>query len=454
MLRWLDDRLRVAGIARSSLRKIFPQHWTFLIGELALYTFVVLVATGVFLTLFYVPDGTPVVYEGPYLPLHGQPVSAAYESVMELSYDVRAGLVMRQIHHWAALVFLAAITVHILRIFFTGAFRRPRELNWLVGIGLLTLALGLGLTGYSLPDDLLSGTGLRIIYSGVLSIPFIGPFLAFLVFGGEFPTETIISRLFVFHVMLLPALLIAGIAVHIAILWRQKHTQWPDRQATEHNVVGKPFWPTEALKSTGLLFLTAAALALMGGLIQVNPVWLYGPFDATTVSSPAQPDWYLGWLDGALRIFPSFEPTILGVTIASPFIPGVLIPGIAFTIMALWPFIEARLTNDREYHQLLQRPRDAPLRTAVGVAGVTFFVLLTLAGGNDVIAIVFNVPVEALTVLFRFVLVGGPIVAGLVAWALCRELRRREAQPEHPGRRIRLRRTEAGGFEEVEEEVE
>src|SRR5919109_1410444 len=415
MLRWLDDRLRVAGIARSSLRKIFPQHWTFLIGELALYTFVVLVATGVFLTLFYVPDGTPVVYEGPYLPLHGQPVSAAYESVMELSYDVRAGLVMRQIHHWAALVFLAAITVHILRIFFTGAFRRPRELNWLVGIG---------------------------------------PYLAFLVFGGEFPTETIISRLFVFHVMLLPALLIAGIAVHIAILWRQKHTQWPDRQATEHNVVGKPFWPTEALKSTGLLFLTAAALALMGGLIQVNPVWLYGPFDATTVSSPAQPDWYLGWLDGALRIFPSFEPTILGVTIASPFIPGVLIPGIAFTIMALWPFIEARLTNDREYHQLLQRPRDAPLRTAVGVAGVTFFVLLTLAGGNDVIAIVFNVPVEALTVLFRFVLVGGPIVAGLVAWALCRELRRREAQPEHPGRRIRLRRTEAGGFEEVEEEVE
>jgi ubiquinol-cytochrome c reductase cytochrome b subunit len=452
MLRWLDDRLGIAGLAGSSLRKIFPQHWTFLLGELALYCFVVLVATGVFLTLFYVPDGTPVIYEGSYVPLHGQRVSAAYRSIIEISYDVRAGLVMRQIHHWAALVFLAAITVHILRIFFTGAFRRPRELNWLVGIGLLTLALGMGFTGYSLPDDLLSGTGLRIVYSGVLSIPFIGPYLAFLVFGGEFPTETIVSRLFVFHIMLLPALLIGGIAVHLAILWRQKHSQWHGKGATEHNVVGKPFWPSEALKSTGLLLLTTAALALMGGLIQINPVWLYGPFDATTVSSPAQPDWYLGWLDGALRVFPAFEPTILGITIPSPFIPGVLIPGIAFTVMALWPFIEARVTNDREYHQLLQRPRDAPLRSSVGVAGLTFFVLLTLAGGNDVIAIIFNIRVETMTIAFRVALLVGPVAAGAVTWLVCRELRRREDQARFggPSGPVRLRRNERGGFEEVE----
>ena len=196
---------------------------------------------------------------------------------------MQAGLVARQIHHWAALVFLAAITVHLLRVFFTGAFRRPREINWLVGIGLLTLTLALGITGCSLPDDLLSGTGLRILYSGMLSIPFIGPYLAFLLFGGEFPTETIVSRLFVFHVVLLPALLIGGIVVYLAILWRQTHTQWPGSGRTEHHVLGRPFWPSQVLKSTGLMLLTAAVLAMMGGLLQVNPIC------AISCRSPWQP---------------------------------------------------------------------------------------------------------------------------------------------------------------------
>ncbi|MGH2456483.1 MAG: cytochrome b, partial [Candidatus Limnocylindria bacterium] len=300
MLRWLDERLGMASWARSGLRKIFPDHWSFLLGEVALFCLVVLVLTGVFLTLFYVPDATPVTYDGDYPPLAGQQVSRAYASVLDLSFEVRAGLVMRQIHHWAALVFVAAIAVHLMRVFFTGAFRRPREINWLVGIGLLLLALAMGITGYSLPDDLLSGTGLRVIYGVVIGIPLIGPYLGFLAFGGEFPTETIISRLFVFHVMLLPALLIGGVLVHLAILWRQKHTQFRGPLADETNVVGRPFWPTQVFKSTGLLFLTSALLALMGGLVQINPIWTYGPFDPTTISAPAQPDWYVGWLDGAL----------------------------------------------------------------------------------------------------------------------------------------------------------
>ena len=453
MLRWFDDRLGLASFTRSGLRKVFPDHWTFLLGEVALFCFVVLLLTGIFLTLFYVPDGTPVIYEGLYLPLQGQQVSAAYRSVLELSFEVQAGLVMRQVHHWAALVFLAAITVHMLRIFFTGAFRQPRELNWLVGIGLITLALALGITGYSLPDDLLSGTGLRILYSAALSIPFVGPYLAFLLFGGEFPTETIVSRLFVFHVMLLPALLIGGILVHLAILWRQKHTQWPGPGRTEHNVVGKPFWPSQVLKSTGLLLLTAAVLAMMGGLIQINPVWTYGPFDPTTISAPAQPDWYVGWLDGALRLFPPFEPTILGITIPSPFIPGVLIPTAAFTVMALWPFIEARLTHDRADHQLLERPRDAPLRSAIGVSGLTFFVILTLAAGNDVAAIIFNIPVETLTNALRVAIVVVPPLAGLLTWRICRELRRRDVERAagERGGSVRLRRNAQSGFEEVDE---
>jgi ubiquinol-cytochrome c reductase cytochrome b subunit len=452
VFRWFDERLGLAGFARGGLRKVFPDHPSFLFGEVALFCLVVLVLTGIFLTLFYVPDATPVTYEGSYAPLHGETVSAAYASTLAISFDVRAGLVMRQVHHWAALVFVAAIVVHQLRVFFTGAFRKPRELNWLIGIGLLTFALAMGITGYSLPDDLLSGTGLRIIYSAVIGIPLIGPWLAFLVFGGEFPAEAIVSRLFVFHIMLLPALLIGLVAVHLAILWRQKHTQFRGPRATEENVAGKPFWPTQVFKSTGLMLLTAAVLALMGGLIQINPVWIYGPFDPTRVSAPSQPDWYVGWLDGALRLFPPIEFTIFGVTVASTFIPGVLLPGIAFGIMTLWPFIESWVTRDHREHHLLDRPRDAPLRTAIGVAALTVFVLLTIAAGNDVAAVILNVSVEATTTLLRIGVLVGPIIAGVVTYRICVELRRRELVREaHPRpRTVRLERNPRGGFEQHE----
>ncbi|MDQ3983474.1 MAG: cytochrome b, partial [Actinomycetota bacterium] len=281
MLRWLDSRLGAASWTRKALRKVFPDHWSFLLGEIALFCFLILLATGIFLTLFYRADATRVVYEGPYAPLQGREVSAAFESVMRISYEVRAGLVMRQIHHWAALVFVASIVVHTMRVFFTGAFRKPREVNWLVGVALLLLSIGMGFTGYSLPDDLLSGTGLRIAYSVLISVPFVGPYLAFLVFGGEFPTEGIISRLFVLHVMLLPAAIIALITVHLGILVRQKHTQHRGAGRTERNVVGKALWPSQVFKSVGLLLLTAAVLAFMGGLFQINPIWDFGPFDAT-----------------------------------------------------------------------------------------------------------------------------------------------------------------------------
>jgi ubiquinol-cytochrome c reductase cytochrome b subunit len=447
MIRWLDARLGAESWARKALRKVFPDHWSFLLGEIALFCFVILLATGVFLTLFYRPDAQPVTYHGSYEPLRGLEVSAAYESVMRLSFDVRAGLVMRQIHHWAALVFIAAICVHMARVFFTGAFRRPREINWLVGMGLLLIALGMGFTGYSLPDDLLSGTGLRIAYSVLLSIPFLGPYLASLAFGGEFPTAGIISRLFVLHVMLLPALLIGLIVAHLAILWRQKHTQFPGPGKTERNVVGPSFWPTQVFKSTCLMLLTAALLAVFGGWVQINPIWEYGPFVPTTVSAPAQPDWYMGWLEGAIRLFPSFEPTIFGITIPSVFIPGVVLPGLFLTVLALWPFIEQRIAKDYAEHHLLDYPRDAPVRTGIGVSGIIFAVVLTLAGGNDVLALVFDIPVEAITWFFRIVIFLLPPLGGYIAYRMSLEL---DASSFHPFRRkrgIELRRNTEGGFD-------
>ena len=449
MLGWLDRRLGADSWARSALRKVFPDHWSFLLGEIALFCFVILLATGVFLTLFYRPDAAPVVYEGPYEPLRGQDVSAAYESVLRLSFEVRAGLVMRQIHHWSALVFVAAIVVHMARVFFTGAFRRPREINWLVGMGLLLLALGMGFTGYSLPDDLLSGTGLRIAYSAVVAIPFLGPYVASLAFGGEFPTEGIISRLFVLHVMLFPGIIIGLIAAHLGILWRQKHTQFPGPGRTEQNVIGKPFWPVQLFKSTGLMLLTAAVIAVIGGTIQINPVWEYGPFVPTTVSAPAQPDWYMGWLEGAIRLFPAFEPTILGVTIPSTFIPGIVLPGFFITVLALWPFIEQRVTRDYAEHHLLDYPRDFPVRTGVGVAGIAFAVLLTLAGGNDVLALAFSIPVEAITWFFRIAVLVVPPLLGWLGYRIALELQATDFHPLRRRKGVVLRRNAEGGYDEV-----
>lgn len=448
---WVDSRTGLAGFARTALRKVFPDHWSFLLGEIALFCFVILVATGTFLTFFYVPSSAPVTYDGPYEPIRGSEVSAAFDSVMTISLEVRAGLLMRQIHHWTALVFVAIVVLHLCRVFFTGAFRRPRELNWLIGFVLLTLALAEGLTGYTLPDDLLSGTGARIIYSAALSIPFIGPWVASLVFGGEFPTAALISRFFVIHVLFLPGLFIGGIAAHLGFVVLHKHTQYRGGRARETNVIGRSFWPTQVFVSTGLFFLTAAFMALLGGLVQVNPIWAYGPFDATVVSSPAQPDWYVGWLDGALRIFPAFEPTILGVTIPSPFIPGIVLPGIVLTVVALWPFIEARLTRDDREHHLLDRVGDHPVRTATGAAILTLFGVLTIAGGNDVIAFYLSSEIEALTNVFRLLTVALPVIAWIVTYRVSVARRRRAAPVERPPRGgTALRRSERGGFEEVE----
>ena len=410
--RWLDDRLGVSSFARTALDKVFPDHWSFMLGEIALYCFVILVLTGIYLSFFFVPSSRDVLYQGTYAPLRGVGVSEAFASVLRISFDVRAGMVFRQMHHWAALVFVAAIALHLSRVFFTGAFRRPREINWIIGVTLLLLAIFNGFSGYSLPDDLLSGTGLRIAYSVALSIPAAGTWLAFLVFGGEFPANDIISRLYVLHIFLVPAALATLITVHLSLIWRQKHTQFPGPGRTETNVVGSRLWPTYAAKSVALFFVVGAVLGLLGGLAQINPVWLYGPFVPSAVSSPAQPDWYLGWLEGALRLFPNWEIRAFGHTVANPFFPAVLLPGITFLLLYLWPFLEARLTGDRLHHELLDRPRDRAVRTGLGAAALTFYGVLFFAASNDVMAKLFHVSVTGVTWVFRVLVLVLPPVVG------------------------------------------
>ncbi|WP_398930656.1 cytochrome bc complex cytochrome b subunit [Streptomyces sp. 130] len=416
----VDARLPLAGAARSLLRKAFPDHWSFLLGEFALYSFIVLLLTGVYLTLFFQPSMAESVYTGSYGPLRGVRTSEAYASTLRISFDVRGGLLIRQIHHWAALVFVASIGAHMLRVFFTGAFRRPREVNWMVGVTMFLLALLEGFAGYSLPDDLLSGTGLRTAQGIMLSIPVVGTYVSFFVFGGEYPGEDIVSRLYPVHILLVPGLLLALISLHLLLVVHLKHTQWAGPGRTGRNVVGKPFFPQYTAKSAGLFLMVFGVLALLGALAQINPVWDYGPYRTDQVSTGSQPDWYVGFLEGALRLMPGVETRLWGHTLMwNPLVPGVLLPGALFLVLYAYPFFERWITGGPGERHLCDRPRDRPVRTGLGVAAITAYAVLLLAGGQDVIAYVFDVPVHALTWTLRIALFVLPPVAFVVTGRLC-----------------------------------
>jgi ubiquinol-cytochrome c reductase cytochrome b subunit len=419
----LDVRFGVARAGRAFLDKIFPDHWSFMLGEIALYSFVVLIATGIFLTLFFVPSTNQIIYHGSYAPLRGQRVSEAYASTVNISFGVRGGMLMRQMHHWAADIFTGSIIVHMARIFFTGAFRKPRELNWTIGLLMLILAIFEGFIGYSLPDDLISGTGLRIGYSIAESIPFVGSYLVSFLWGGSFPGNIIIPRFFIIHVLIIPLVLLALISVHLGMLVLQKHTQFAGEGRTEHNVVGSPMFPTFMAKTTGFLFMVAAASALLGAFAQINPIWQFGSYDPSKISYAVQPDWYMGWLDGALRIMPSWEFAGVGHTVPlEVFLPAVVFPGLIFTICFLWPALEKRFTGDDEIHNLLDRPRDRPKRTAAGAAMIALLFTLFAASSTDVMANFFHVSLNATLWFFRIAVIVVPIIAGLVTYQLCREM--------------------------------
>ncbi|MEU2777300.1 cytochrome b N-terminal domain-containing protein [Streptomyces sp. NPDC007162] len=447
----VDARLPVHDGAGQLLRKAFPDHWSFLLGEIALYSLVVLVLTGVWLTFFFKPEMREVVYQGPYVPLRGQLVSGAFDSTLHISFDIRGGLLMRQAHHWAALVFVAAIGVHLLRIFFTGAFRRPRELNWVIGVTLFALALAEGFAGYSLPDDLLSGTGLRIAQGIMLSIPVVGTYVGMFVLGSEFPGHDVIPRLYSLHILLLPGALIALVTVHLILVFHLKHTQWRGPGHKNSNVVGKPLYPQFSASSIGLSLTVAGLLVALAGVAQINPVWVYGPYRPDQASTGSQPDWYVGFLEGSLRLVPPWETNFVGHTLMwNVLLPAVVLPALLFGVLYAYPFAEQRLTGEwRQEQHFSERPRERPVRTGLGAAGITFYAVLVLAGGNDVTAQTFRISVNALTWIFRIFLVVGPVLAFFVARGLCRALLHAEQERLTEGEETgQVRQNLAGGYEE------
>ncbi|MFJ4657856.1 cytochrome bc complex cytochrome b subunit [Nocardia sp. NPDC088792] len=420
----LDERYRGAAFLKRSINKVFPTHWSFLLGEIALYAFIILLLSGIYLTLYFDPSMSETVYNGAYQPLRGVTMSRAYETALNISFEVRGGLFVRQVHHWAALLFASSIIIHLFRIFFTGAFRKPREANWVIGSLLLILAMFEGFFGYSLPDDLLSGTGLRAAFSGItIGIPVIGTWMHWLIFGGDFPGEIIIPRLYIAHVLLLPGIILALIGAHVALVWYQKHTQFPGPGRTEKNVVGARIIPVFAADQGAFFAFTLGIVAIMGGVLQINPIWNLGPYNPSQVSAGSQPDFYMMWTDGMARLMPPWELYLGRYTIPAPFWVA-LIMGLVFTVLIAYPWIEKRLTGDTARHNLLQRPRDVPVRTAIGAMAIAFYLVLTLACVNDIISLKFSISLNATTWFFRIALLLLPPIAYFAAYRFCIGLQR------------------------------
>jgi len=452
---YVDERTSVSGLVKELGRKVFPDHWSFMLGEIALYSFVVILLSGTFLTFFYDPSMTEVEYEGSYVPLKGLEMSAAMASSLDISFDIRGGLLMRQVHHWAALLFIAAIGLHMLRVFFTGAFRKPREINWFIGFVLFILAMAEGFTGYSLPDDLLSGNGLRIIDGMVKAIPLIGTWISWLLFGGEFPGTEVIPRLFVLHILLLPAILILALGAHLLLMIINKHTHFAGPGRTNDNVVGVPVMPIFAAKAGGFFFIVFGVIMLLGAFFQINPIWNYGPYDPSPVSAGTQPDWYIGFADGALRLMPGWDIVFLGNTYAM----GVLIPlailPIFLGLVAFYPFIEAWITGDKREHHIAERPRNAPARTAIGAAGVTFYAVLWAAASSDLIATHFLVTIEGTIITLRWLLLIGPVAAYFITKRICLGLQKKDREIAlHGFESGRIVRLPGGEYIEVHEQLD
>ncbi|TYT21793.1 cytochrome bc complex cytochrome b subunit [Corynebacterium urealyticum] len=445
----IDERYTASGVIRPQINKVFPTHWSFMLGEIALYSFIILILSGVYLTLFFDPSMSKVIYDGVYAPLNGVEMSAAYHTALDITFEVRGGLFIRQVHHWAALLFSVSIMVHMMRIFFTGAFRKPREANWVIGCLLLLLSIAEGFMGYSLPDDLLSGVGLRIMSAIVISLPIIGTWMHWIMFAGDFPGDIIIPRLYIAHVLLIPGILLALIAAHLALVWFQKHTQFPGPGRTENNVVGVRILPVFGVKAASFGLITFGFVALLAGLFQINGIWNIGPYNPSQVSAGSQPDVYMLWTDGAARVMPAWELYLGNYTIASVFWVALLL-GLLVALLVAYPWIEQKMTGDTAHHNLLQRPRDVPVRTGLGVMALVFYALLTVSGGNDHVAHFFDISLNVMTWVGRIGLIVLPPIAYYVTHRICVGLQRKDREIlEHGIETGTIRQLPSGEFIEV-----
>jgi ubiquinol-cytochrome c reductase cytochrome b subunit len=453
---YLDERVGLGIVLKGFGRKVFPDHWSFMLGEVALYSFVILILSGTFLTFFYQPSMAEVYYQGSYAPLKGAEMSIAYASSLDISFDIRGGLLMRQVHHWAALLFIAAIGLHMLRVFFTGAFRKPRELNWVVGFLLFLMAMGAGFTGYSLPDDLLSGNGLRIIDGMLKGIPVIGTSVSSGFFGGEFPGTEVVARLYSLHIMIIPALIIVFIALHLMMVIIHKHSHYSGPGRTDENVVGYPLMPVYVAKAGGFFFLVFGVIMAISATFTINPIWNYGPYDPSPVSAGTQPDWYIGWLDGALRLAPSnWDISIAGYVIPMGVMVPLVVSLVFLALVAAYPFIENWVTQDKREHHVLDRPRNAPTRTAIGAAGVTFYGVLWAGASTDLIAINFQMSLNQILVAMQILLIIGPVIAYWVTKRACLSLQRKDREIALHGRESgRVVRLPHGEYIEIHEKVD
>ncbi|MFJ9473390.1 cytochrome bc1 complex cytochrome b subunit [Streptomyces caniferus] len=452
---WADGRLGIYSLAKSNMRKIFPDHWSFMLGEVALYSFIIIILTGVYLTLFFHPSMAEVTYHGSYVPMQGIRMTQAFESTLDISFDVRGGLLIRQIHHWAALVFLAAMMVHMMRVFFTGAFRKPREVNWLFGFLLFVLGMFTGFTGYSLPDDLLSGTGVRFIEGVILAMPLVGSYLQFFIFGGEFPGHDIIPRFFTVHVLLLPGIMLGLLVAHLILVFYHKHTQFPGAGKTNNNVVGMPLLPVYMAKAGGFFFLVFGVIAAIAAIASINPVWAIGPYRPDQVSTGAQPDWYMGFAEGLVRVMPGWEWNFWGHTINF----GVLIPIVIFPLVlvaiAVYPFVESWVKGDKREHHILDRPRNVPTRTGFGVAWLVAYFVMLIGGGNDLWATHFHLSLNSLTWFVRIGFFVLPVLAFIATKRICMGLQRRDKDKVLHGRESGIiKRLPHGEFIEVHEPLD
>lgn len=453
---YLDERTSLSGLVKELGRKIFPDHWSFMLGEIALWAFVAVFLSGTFLTFFFQASMAPTHYTGAYAPLRGVEMTAAFESALRISWDIRGGLLVRQIHHWAALVFIAGIGIHMLRVFFTGAFRKPRELNWVIGFVLFILALAEGFTGYSLPDDLLSGNGLRIIDGMIKGLPLIGTWTSFLIFGGEFPGDDIVGRLYTMHILLLPLLVIAFIVLHLMLMVINKHTQFAGPGRTNDNVVGYPMMPVYMSKMGGFFFIVFGVIVLIASFFQILPFWDYGPYDPSPISAGTQPDWYIGFADGALRLAPPHLDVILGnFTLSLGIVIPVLVLGLFIVVVAIYPFLEAWITGDKREHHIADRPRNAPTRTAIGVAGMIFYAVLWAAASSDLMATHFMLTMEGVIHALQALLFVGPILGYFVTKRICIALQKKDREIVlHGYESGRIVRLPGGEFIEVHQPVD